>query len=194
MAARLIRCGWSVLLFPEGSRSRDGWMRWFRLGAARLCLDTGVPAVPVVVRGSFAALAPGERLPRRGGPPISVHFGRPLTARPGEGAPAFRDRMMREVNALWAESERGWYGARRAAAEVAGARPTPPTAPPPDDGRRAARWRRVWESTRPAPRPGPRRVWGGAPPRRPRPERAAGPGPVPDGGSDRAPAEGTPPA
>ncbi|MFE6776706.1 lysophospholipid acyltransferase family protein [Streptomyces sp. NPDC057676] len=162
LATRLIGDGWSVLLFPEGSRSRDGWTGWFRLGAARLCLDTGVPAVPVVVRGTFAALPPGDRVPRRDGPPVSVRFGRPIVAGQGEKAPAFRDRMMREVNALWAESDLGWYGAWRGGADAPGPPPTPAAPPPADGARRAAHWRRVWESTRGTRRPGRPRVWGGA--------------------------------
>ncbi|WP_217200067.1 lysophospholipid acyltransferase family protein [Streptomyces buecherae] len=175
LATRLIDSGWSVLLFPEGSRSRDGWMGWFRLGAARLCLDAGVPAVPVAVRGTFAALPPGDALPRRDPAPISVRFGRPVVARPDETAPAFRDRMMREVNALWAESDVGWYGALRGAVEAADTPPTPAAAPPADGVRRAARWRRVWESTRPTERPGRRRVWGGPAPTWSR-QRGAGSG------------------
>ncbi len=138
LATRLIGSGWNVLLFPEGSRSRDGSMSWFRLGAARLCLDTGVPAVPVAVRGMFAALPPGNVLPRRDAAPVSVRFGRPVVARPGETAPAFRDRMMREVNALWAETGVGWYGALRGAVEAADAPPTPAAAPPAAGVRRAA--------------------------------------------------------
>ena len=55
-----LRDGTPVLMFPEGTRSRDGLLRPFKAGAFDLALRVGVPVVPVVVRGT------GDALPRRG--------------------------------------------------------------------------------------------------------------------------------
>lgn len=99
-ARRLLEEGWHVLLFPEGTRSRDGRLGAFGTGAARLCLRTGAPAVPVALTCTHAVMPCGARLPVRGAPPVSVRFGRPIGAAPGESASVFRDRMREGVHAL----------------------------------------------------------------------------------------------
>ncbi len=60
----LLRAGERVVLFPEGTFCADVGMRPFKLGAFRLAADTGVPIVPVAIRGSRRALRDGTWLPR----------------------------------------------------------------------------------------------------------------------------------
>jgi 1-acyl-sn-glycerol-3-phosphate acyltransferase len=50
-AARIIRNGVSVLIFPEGTRSSDGNIRYFKNGGFILAVDSGVPIVPVIIHG-----------------------------------------------------------------------------------------------------------------------------------------------
>jgi 1-acyl-sn-glycerol-3-phosphate acyltransferase len=45
-----------VLLFPEGTRSRDGRLQPFKDGAFRLALDAGCPVFPVAIAGTFDSL------------------------------------------------------------------------------------------------------------------------------------------
>jgi len=52
-AAEIIRGGISVLIFPEGTRSRDGNIRPFKSGGFILAIDSGVPIVPVIIHGTF---------------------------------------------------------------------------------------------------------------------------------------------
>ena len=52
-AAEIIRGGVSVLIFPEGTRSRDGNIRPFKSGGFILAIDSGVPIVPVIIHGTF---------------------------------------------------------------------------------------------------------------------------------------------
>jgi 1-acyl-sn-glycerol-3-phosphate acyltransferase len=65
------------VLFPEGTRSRDGVMGAFKPGVGTLVAGTGVPVVPCHLRGTFEALPPGAWLPRAGR--ITVRLGTPLT-------------------------------------------------------------------------------------------------------------------
>jgi 1-acyl-sn-glycerol-3-phosphate acyltransferase len=67
-------CGF--ILFPEGTRSRDGKMQSFKAGLGMLTIGTSVPVVPCHLQGTFDAFPAGSRLPRpyririRIGPPL----------------------------------------------------------------------------------------------------------------------------
>lgn len=140
---RLLRAGWNLLIFPEGTRSTDGWVQRFRGGTAWLCVDQRVPAVPVAIRGTFEAMPRGRGWPRAGRPAVSVRFGTPLLPHDGETFAAFNARLQQAVARLLDEDATDWWGSLRR--EARGSTPAA-TGPP------AARWRRVWEASRPLPR------------------------------------------
>ncbi|HNY02324.1 MAG TPA: lysophospholipid acyltransferase family protein [Bacteroidales bacterium] len=58
-AAAVIRQGNSVILFPEGTRTRDGRLQPYKSGAFRLAQETGTPVLPVVIGGTFHAIRKG---------------------------------------------------------------------------------------------------------------------------------------
>lgn len=132
-AAELVTEGWSLLLFPEGGRSPDGWGQPFRGGAAYLAQKTGRPVVPIHLEGTGRILRKGRSLPSPS--TTSVTFGRPLTPREDENAARFAARLEAEVAALADEAGSDWYRARlRAHAGDS------PGLTGPDSGR----WRRAW--------------------------------------------------
>ncbi len=59
-AANKIKSGVSVLIFPEGTRSRDGNLRPFKKGGFVMAIDSGVPIVPVVITGTRAIMPKGK--------------------------------------------------------------------------------------------------------------------------------------
>lgn len=59
---KLLTRGCSLIIWPEGHRSRDGQLRRFKNGAFQLALATGRPIVPVCILGSREMLPPGRRL------------------------------------------------------------------------------------------------------------------------------------
>ena len=135
---RLLDEGWSLVMYPEGTRSPDGWTRRFRLGAAYLAAQAHVPVVPIALVGSFAAMPRGRAWPKPGRPEIHVRYGRPVRLRDGEEARAFGARISDAVSALLDEDRSDWYAAARRAAD--GTTPSP-------SGPAVANWRRVWAST-----------------------------------------------
>lgn len=54
----------SILVFPEGSRSRDGRLQPLEGGAAFLSVKSGAPILPVYIAGSFDVCPPGGSFPR----------------------------------------------------------------------------------------------------------------------------------
>lgn len=61
----LLEAGERVVVFPEGTFNAEVGMRAFKLGAFKLAARTGVPIVPVAIRGSRKALRDGTWLPKR---------------------------------------------------------------------------------------------------------------------------------
>jgi 1-acyl-sn-glycerol-3-phosphate acyltransferase len=147
----LLADGWNVVVFPEGTRSPDGWMERFRMGAAYLAVEHGVPVIPVGIKGSFAAMPRGRGWPVPGRPTVAVRYGDPIYPVEGESARAFAPKISAAVSALLDEEATTWWEARRRVA--AGASPS-------QSGPDAARWRRVWESTAPIKTPAQKhRAW-----------------------------------
>jgi len=132
--------GWNLVIFPEGTRSKDGWMSGFRMGAAYLAVEHGVPVIPVAHRGTFAAMPKGAAWPGRGRPQLTVRFGEPLVPGEGESVRDFAPRIRAGVARLLDEDQTDWYASLRR--QATGSTPDP-------TGPKVAEWRRVWESTQP---------------------------------------------
>ena len=73
----LLRHDWSLLIFPEGTRSKTGNLLPFHPGPAILALKQNVPVLPIHIEGASKILQPGTRQARpahvlvRVGPPLS---------------------------------------------------------------------------------------------------------------------------
>jgi 1-acyl-sn-glycerol-3-phosphate acyltransferase len=75
-ATETIRGGASVILFPEGTRSRDGRLARFKRGSFHLALEAGVPVVPVAISGTFEVVRPRSIVVHPG--PVRVRFAPPI--------------------------------------------------------------------------------------------------------------------
>ena len=132
-AAALLDEGWSLLIYPEGGRSPDGWGQPFRGGAAYLSQRCDVTVVPVHIQGTSRILPKGKRFPS---PSTStVTFGAPLVADGDDDARSLADRIEQSVAVLADEATCDWWTARRRA--HAGTTPTL-------TGPEASGWRRAW--------------------------------------------------
>jgi 1-acyl-sn-glycerol-3-phosphate acyltransferase len=89
--------GISVLIFPEGTRSRDGTLGPFKKSGFLTALKSGVPIVPVGVTGARAVLGAQGAVIRRG--PVQIRVGRPIPVK-GLGVKdrkALMDEVRREI-------------------------------------------------------------------------------------------------
>lgn len=85
-ALELVRRGKVVGLFPEGKRSRMGWMETsLRKGAARLAWETGAPLVPATISGAYRAWPHFQSLPRPAR--IRVRYHEPIDPKPYQELP-----------------------------------------------------------------------------------------------------------
>ncbi|AFM18009.1 acyl-CoA synthetase (AMP-forming)/AMP-acid ligase II [Mycolicibacterium chubuense NBB4] len=72
----LVREGRSLVVFPEGHLARAPGLRPFHMGAFVAAAQSGVPIVPVAIRGTREMLRPEHHFPRRGS--VAIAVGEPI--------------------------------------------------------------------------------------------------------------------
>ncbi len=72
-AEKRLRDGMSVVVFPEGSRTRDGRMHRFHRGAYMLAMEFALPVVPITIDGAYDIMPRGANLPRPGHIKLTIH-------------------------------------------------------------------------------------------------------------------------
>jgi len=78
-AADVLRRGQSLIIFPEGTRTRSGKPGKFKSGAAYLAKHLNKTIIPVAIRGAFEIMPTGKVLPRFfGGHRLELHVGQPI--------------------------------------------------------------------------------------------------------------------
>jgi 1-acyl-sn-glycerol-3-phosphate acyltransferase len=132
----LIDDGYSLVIYPEGGRSPDGWGQSFKGGAAYLSSRSGAPVVPVFIDGTGAIYGKGMTRPKPGR--TRVVFGAPLRPADGESTRRFNARIEQAVTVLGDEAITDAWTARRRAATG-----TSPSLTGPDH----TGWRRQWALT-----------------------------------------------
>ena len=101
---RLLDEKWNLVMFPEGTRSRDGGIGKVHSGAAVIAEKHGIDIVPIYLKGTHEAMPPGRNWPQRiPARPFSrrhqveIRFGSPIT--PGLGRTPRE--LMDEVKRFW---------------------------------------------------------------------------------------------
>jgi 1-acyl-sn-glycerol-3-phosphate acyltransferase len=114
---KLIRQRWNLLMYPEGTRSRDGRIGKLRSGAAVIAAEHGIPIVPILVKGTHEAMPPGRNWPKRlkgrfvsRRHKVEVRFGEPIRPRAGEHG----SEVMARVRAFYEAQADGTRFARTA--------------------------------------------------------------------------------
>jgi 1-acyl-sn-glycerol-3-phosphate acyltransferase len=72
----IIKSGESVMIFPEGTRSRDGSLGKFKRGSLMAALKSGAPVVPIAIDGSYDIMPRGTYLIKPS--PVRLSVGKPI--------------------------------------------------------------------------------------------------------------------
>jgi 1-acyl-sn-glycerol-3-phosphate acyltransferase len=75
-AASYLKRGICAFVFPEGTRSRDGFLHKFKKGGFKLAIQAGVPIIPITIKGSRQVLPPDSIIFRPG--PIDMYVDAPI--------------------------------------------------------------------------------------------------------------------
>jgi len=98
IAVQALRAGKIVGAAAEGRRTRSGRLEGVNPVLARLALAARAPILPVGIVGTFAALPPGARFPRRR--PVAVHIGPTFRLDPRSSVPDAQRRISEAIAVL----------------------------------------------------------------------------------------------
>lgn len=76
-ATKVLKIGDILIIYPEGTRSRTGELQKHRLGVAKIYLKTGIPILPLGIRGVFELMPTGRSFPKIKRV-ILINIGKPL--------------------------------------------------------------------------------------------------------------------
>jgi 1-acyl-sn-glycerol-3-phosphate acyltransferase len=99
----LLHNGWSLLIFPEGKRSRTGELLPFHGGPAILALGHHVPVLPIYIRGANEILPPGTQ--KSSPAPVHVRIGKPFELPHDTTIPQAKTAMEEAVRSLMTADE-----------------------------------------------------------------------------------------
>jgi 1-acyl-sn-glycerol-3-phosphate acyltransferase len=97
-SGQLLKSGWNLLVFPEGTRSPDGALQPFTPGIGHLATENRVDVIPMHVRGAHRIMPKGRDLPLPA--KATIKIGKPLRVGEGETSRAFATRVEKAVHAL----------------------------------------------------------------------------------------------
>ncbi len=105
-AAEIVREGNNIVIFPEGTRSRDGDLLPFKKGVFHLCTRTGVPLVPVYILGTYDVMKPDSLAVHPGKVYVKIGKGIPTSEYPNNKAGALMDDLREKTLELKGEAEK----------------------------------------------------------------------------------------
>lgn len=98
VSRRLVHEGVPILVFPEGTRTRDGKLGRFHEGLAHIAIEEGAQILPVVIQGAREAWPADHKLWRSGRPHISVTYLPLITTKPNETAAILTKRVKAAIS------------------------------------------------------------------------------------------------
>ncbi len=96
---RQLAGGWSVLIYPEGTRTRDGLLQTFKKGAFMAAVQNGIPILPVTCNGAYKIMPRKQLLFRPGH--VTLTIGDPIRTEglTEQDVPTLMERTWQAINA-----------------------------------------------------------------------------------------------
>jgi 1-acyl-sn-glycerol-3-phosphate acyltransferase len=98
---QVVAAGLSLVIYPEGTRSKDGEMKAFKKGAFRIAIDNGLPVVPMTITGAEKVWRPGGKLIYGGNVRLVIHDPIPTTTIGPGDIDGLRDQVREVVAATY---------------------------------------------------------------------------------------------
>jgi len=80
--AKKIQKGQAMVIFPEGTRSKDGQLNEFKPGSLKLAVKANAKIIPVTINGSIKAMKKGDLLIKPA--EVTLTIGKPIVLKPDE--------------------------------------------------------------------------------------------------------------
>ena len=97
-ATELIKTkGYSYLIFPEGTRSRDGKMQSFRRGAFFLAINSQATIVPITIEGTYDLMPKGNPFIKKGTVKVTFHQAVPVSGLAKEDMPDLMEHVRMQI-------------------------------------------------------------------------------------------------
>ncbi len=101
-AKRAIEGGVSIIMFPEGARTKNGKLSPFRRGAYKVAMDMGLPIVPITINGPYNILKVGTMSLNPGKLELTIHKPIPTAHLNKDDLPALINETKEIIHsALW---------------------------------------------------------------------------------------------
>lgn len=97
-SGELIDAGYSILIFPEGTRTETGELLPFQPGVGLMARRLGVPVIPIRIKGLWDLFPPDASWPKSGR--VRLSFGEPIASQPNETYESIASRVEAAVRAL----------------------------------------------------------------------------------------------
>lgn len=89
-----LKAGYSIAVFPEGTRSKSSEMGDFKVGSLRIALKAGVKVVPVSLNGSYKLMEETGRItPAK----VSIHYGKPIDSKDFKDTNGLAEKVLCEI-------------------------------------------------------------------------------------------------
>ncbi len=101
-AKEQITDGVSIMIFPEGARTRTGKMNKFKRGAYHIAFDLDLPIVPLTINGPFDILKRNSHIIKPGKMELIIHKPIPTTGLKEEDLPSIIEQTKNTIySGLW---------------------------------------------------------------------------------------------
>jgi 1-acyl-sn-glycerol-3-phosphate acyltransferase len=100
-ASELLQNRWSIVMYPEGTRSTDGRIAPFHHGVSILAMRANVPVVPIYLEGLRGVMPKGQRSPQPA--PVRIRIGKPVWLDGGLSVPEATAKIEQAMRVLAGE-------------------------------------------------------------------------------------------